>query len=114
MRILIETIPRHQMRYATDGDWFRTPNGTLYITVPDDLPPWEAWLIALHELVEVQLCDMRGITEKQVDAFDFAFTGEGEPGDAPDSPYRKEHRQACIIEHMAANMLGLTNYGTVA
>ena len=26
MRILIETIPRHQMRYATDGDWFRTLN----------------------------------------------------------------------------------------
>ncbi len=113
MNIAIETVPRDQMRYATDGDWFDR-DGVLVIRVPDDLPADEAWLIALHEMVESKLCEKAGVTEARVDAFDFAFQDAGEPGDHPHAPYRIQHRQAMMVEHMAALFLGLDAYGVVA
>ena len=61
-------------------------------------------LVALHELVEVNLCKHRGVTEADVDAFDKSFEknrkpgNEDEPGDDPKAPYRKEHFFATNIE----------------
>ena len=112
MRIIVESIPRSQMRYDTEGDWFLRGK-VLYIQVPDDLPPDEAWLIAMHEMVEVKLCHEAGITEKQVDDFDFAFEGEGEPGEAPGCPYAVQHRDAMIIESALATMLGVRGYSVM-
>lgn len=120
-KIIIEAISADQQRYKTGaaqeptlGDWLYDEEGNLQIKVTGihaDDP--ETFLIALHELVEVQLCKMRGITQKQVDDFDFAFKGDAEPGDAVDSPYRKEHRFACLLEHQMAHEMGLTGYGKV-
>jgi hypothetical protein len=126
MRIVIETIPRHQMRYATVGDWFYRQNeaGQVELAIqvadapaPEDgfVGPYDPWLIALHELVEARLCAQGGVTQEAVDAFDMAFAGEGEPGDDAAAPYRRQHRQACLIEHMAAQFIGHgPDYGTVA
>jgi len=38
---------------------------------------------------------------------------DGEPGDLPDAPYRKEHRFAMLIEHMMAHELGIEGYVAV-
>ncbi len=123
MKIIIEAIPKTQMRYDTAGDWFQDGDD-LRIQVDDDLPVDEQFLIALHELVEVKLCVMRGVSQAMVDSFDVEEwprlvaeqpgLAETEPGDHPSAPYRKEHRAAALVEHFAASLMGLDNYGVVA
>ncbi len=114
MRILIETISADQMRYDTGGDWFIDAEGALRIQVVAELSPADQRLVAVHALVEALLCERRGITADQVDEFDFAWGGDGEPGDDPEAPYRREHRFACLLEHMLAHELGEVGYGVVA
>lgn len=115
MKIQIETIPHGKQRYPTVGDWYER-NGILHIRVSEELPPDEALLVAIHELVEVSLCKQRGITEEAVDAFDMRFEEERtagkhepdeEPGDHPDAPYRKEHFFATNVERLMAAELGV-------
>jgi len=121
MKINIQPIPQSQQRYDTWGDWFYDEAGALQIRVSEQfgtaLDPAECenhqFLIALHELIEVWLCKQRGVTQEQVDSFDFNFKGEGEPGDDPKAPYRREHRFAMLIEHLVAHELGLKDYGSV-
>ena len=121
-RIDIRVIPQEWQRYDTAGDWY-FDGDTLDIAVTGtDLADDETFLIALHELVEAHLCRKRGITAEAVDAFDKAWIAahpgyldgtEGEPGDDPAAPYRREHRFACLIEHLVAHELGVTGYGRV-
>jgi hypothetical protein len=122
MKIVIESIPSVAQRYDTWGDWWFDPDGTLQIRVSDDVAelPTEnhQFLIALHELVEVMACKAHGVTQQQVDEFDFANQehcneNDLEPGDLPDAPYRKEHRFAMLIEHLMARELGIEGYGEV-
>lgn len=122
MKIVIEAIPQVQQRYDTWGDWWFDEDGTLQIRVTSDAPelPTEnhQFLIALHELVETMSCKSHGVPQTQVDEFDFKHQDECnekgiEPGDLPDSPYRREHRFAMLIEHLMARELGLDGYGEV-
>lgn len=101
-------------RYETVGDWQIDLTGDLRVLVTGlDVTSDEGFLIALHELVEMMLCRKRGITQQQVDEFDLAFAGDGEPGDDPACPYRSEHRAAMLIEHLMARELGMIGYGRV-
>lgn len=112
MKIHIETIPHATHRYPTVGDWF-DKDGVLHIKVSEELPSKEAFLVALHELVEVALCKDRSITEAAVDAFDIKYEknrpegDNSEPGDHPDAPYRKEHFFATNVERLVAAELGV-------
>ena len=117
MDIQIKFIPHAEQRYDTLGDWFRE-DGVLQIRVSNDqrLSEHKQFLVALHELIEVKLCEIRGITIEEVDTFDFCWASDDpneEPGDHPDAPYRKEHRFAMMIEHLMAHEMGLTGYGVV-
>ncbi len=113
LNINIESNPHDLMRYDTLGDW-QFEGDTINIQVSTDAGSDDhQFLIALHELVEIWLCKKRGISTETVDKFDFAFTGDGEPGDEVDCPYRKEHRFAMLIEHLMAHELQLTGYGTI-
>ena len=112
MKIIIESIPQVDQRYATLGDWFYEGE-ILHIKVSEEAGPTAQFLIALHELVEVKLCEQRGITQKMVDDFDFTYEGFSEPGDHHLSPYRKEHRFAMMIEHLMAHEMGTLGYGRV-
>ena len=111
--VVIETLPPDEMRYQTDGDWAVDHDGVLRIQCVDNMPRAEAMLLALHELVEAMLCEAAGVTQEAVDAFDFAFTGDGEPGDDPRAPYRRQHRFAALIDHMVAHEMGVVPYGRV-
>ena len=112
MNITIQTIPHKEQRYDTVGDWQFTEAGDLTITV-SAMPDWryEA-LVAFHEFAEALLCQARGITAEQVDAFDKAFIPPAgwsaflEPGDDPAAPYRKEHFFATTVERMLAAEFG--------
>lgn len=108
MKITIETIPHEQHRYTTAGDWFFDEKGDLTIRV-SALGDWKKEaLLGVHELVEVLACKSDGVTQEQVDKFDFAWTdNENEPGDSPDAPYNKQHRLAMGVENIMAAALGV-------
>lgn len=107
MSITIITVPYSEMRYPTAGDWVWVDETNLQIRVADvGNRKYEA-LVAVHELVEALLCQAHGITTAEVDAFDKAFGDDGEPGDHPDAPYRKEHFFATSIERLLAAELGV-------
>jgi hypothetical protein len=106
MKILIKTIPHSEQRYDTVGDWFER-DGVVHIRVSEAAEEQHAFVVALHELVEWYACKDAGVTEQAVDAFDMAFTGEGEPGDDPRAPYYKQHQFATGIERLMAIYLGI-------
>jgi hypothetical protein len=117
-RIIIEAVAQSAMRPPYDqeeaGDWLIDDSGNLIIRIVGaDLAKPETFLFALHELVEAMMCLNEGISQQAVDAFDVAYTGEGEPGDDPEAAYRTQHRRAMLVEHLMANFMGLSDYGTV-
>jgi hypothetical protein len=106
MKIVIETIPHTEHRYSTFGDYWRDPDGTLQIRVSEMIDHRDSLLCAIHELVEVLLCEERGIAEPDIMAFDVAHPDAEEPGELPDAPYHKEHVFAEAIERLMALELG--------
>jgi hypothetical protein len=112
MKITIETIPHHEQRYETSGDWtMNVETKTIHIRI-SELSNWKhEVLVAFHELAEVILCMDRGITTEMVDGFDFNFEhnrdvdDNREPGDQPDAPYYKEHFFATNVERMLSTEL---------
>ena len=62
----------------------------------------------------MMLTRYRGISEETIGDFDMAFEKKreaglvrGEPGDAPDAPYRREHFFATNVERLLAAELGV-------
>jgi hypothetical protein len=55
-------------------------------------------LVAIHELVEVFLCAAQGVTQKQVDRFDFSHQDDDDPGEHPRAPYHLQHMLAMSVE----------------
>lgn len=115
-QIDIQFIPEAQMRQPGIGDWWFEGDILHVRAVEGDLDG--PFLVALHELVEAWLCKAHGVDQLAVDDFDNLFEtephpDEAEPGDDPRAPYRTEHRQAMLIEHLMANFLGISDYGTI-
>lgn len=113
MRIEIQTIPHDQHRYETVGDYYHNPDNTMQIRV-SDMGDWRMeFLVAVHEAIEFALCEVRGITEQDITAFDKGFEANrepdnhDEPGDHPHAPYRREHFFATSIERLIAAELGV-------
>ena len=108
--VRVDVIRHADHRYDTCGDWLIDHDGRIIVRV-SELGDWRfEFLIAIHEMVEAALCRHRGISEEAVTAFDKeheASGGDGEPGEHPDAPYRKEHAFAALIEAMVAQMLGV-------
>lgn len=106
--IVIRTIPHADQRYNTLGDWQYRDDNSLIITV-SETGDWKSnVLIAIHEFVEVVLCQERGVSQEVVDHFD---THEGkesnDPGDLPNAPYRDEHCFAMSVERMVCAAMGM-------
>ena len=113
MKINIEVIPHDKQRYETVGDYWVDEAGTQQVRISDMGNDNYAFLVAMHELTELYLCQKRGIKEPDIMAFDEAFEAarqpgnEDEPGDDPKAPYRKEHFTATTIERIIAAELGV-------
>lgn len=113
MKILLKTIPHAEQRYPTVGDWIIHKNGSITIPVSDMRNEDYAFLVAIHELIEVWLCRKRGISQLSVDIFDIEYErnrkegDSSEPGNHPDAPYFKEHLFASEIEVLLAKQLGV-------
>jgi len=111
----IAQVPHRKQRYETVGDWI--PGKPAQIRVSRMKDQRYVFLVALHEMIEYELCRMHGITDREVVAFDVNFEAErrmnlhpidAEPGDHPKAPYRNEHAFATMIEMMVAQKLGVS------
>jgi len=125
MNISVQVIPHLQQRYNTVGDW-QVRDGTLYITVselryPNGVPYAKKengqFVLAVHEMIEAFSCLYKGITEKEVDAFDLDLKKIEEAqelaieiGDHPDSPYKQPHMLASGVERILCYVFGITWY----
>lgn len=102
-------VAQKEQRYETLGDW--TWNGSqLDIRLSREFArkdPRYGILLLTHELVEALLCRSAGISSRQVDAFDIAFKGDGEPGDDPSAPYHQQHLWAEAAQRALAGELGV-------
>ncbi len=111
--ISIKTIPHSEQRYSTCGDWFYDEEKTLCIRVSRMEDARYEFLVSLHELVEVKLCEWCGVSQKAVDDFDMAYEknraegDESEPGDSPSAPYRVQHCLATGVERTVAAVMGV-------
>jgi hypothetical protein len=111
---VISEIPHKKQRYETVGDWI--PGKTTHIKVSKMKDERYTFLVALHEMIEYELCRMNGVSDEKVVAFDKAFESEralgfhaweDEPGDDTRSPYKKEHQFATTVERMVAQRMGV-------
>lgn len=111
--ISIKVIPHSKQRYPTCGDWYYGEDKTLNICVSQMGDSRYEFLVALHELVEVKLCEWCGITQKAVDEFDMEYEKNraeddySEPGDSPKAPYKFQHCVATGIERIVAAVMGV-------
>jgi len=111
---VISQVPHGKQRYETVGDWI--PGRPAEIRVSKMKDQRYVFLVALHELIEYELCKKNGISDNEVVAFDVNFEAErrnnlhpveAEPGNDPRAPYRDEHDFATMIEMMVAQKLGV-------
>lgn len=111
MKIVIETIPHEQHRYATCGDYWGNYSTAEYIVVSELPDRRMAFLVILHEMIESFLCEERGIAEPDIKAFDEAVPDDSpyadDPGHDPAAPYHKEHVFAESVERLVAQQLGV-------
>jgi hypothetical protein len=89
--ILMVVIPHKSQRYPTVGDWVEPSPGQRMVSVSDVGNDNSNFLIGSHEEIEQHWCKMHGVTQADVDRWDMAFNGEGEPGDDPECPYHEGH-----------------------
>lgn len=111
--ITITQIDDAQFRYDTLGDWeYRDgPDGVVArISVPKfgRENNYAAWLIAVHELVELFLCARQGVTQQAADEFHAAHPDSDEYGDEADCPYYEQHQVADAVEKLLCNAIGVS------
>jgi len=112
---VVSQIPHQRQRYDTVGDWI--PGEPVRIRVSKMKDERYVFLVALHELIEYELCRMNGIADREIVEFDTNFEKErrarlhsleAEPGNDPRAPYRDEHGFATMIERMVAQKMGVS------
>lgn len=108
MRVIITIIPHESQRYDTCGDW-QFKGDELEINVSDSGNPKMNFLVALHEFIEAMLCNFNGVTDKQVDEYDFKHPESGcSDFDAfVDAPYHTQHNDALAIEWILSRLIGV-------
>lgn len=113
MTVTIKVIPHEKQRYATCGDWFW--EGKNLVVAVSSLGDWRMEMcVGIHEAIEALLCQVRGVPQDIVDAFDLEYErlrepgDQSEPGDCIDAPYYFEHQIATGIERTLAAIFGIS------
>jgi hypothetical protein len=112
MKIKIETVNHKSQAYDTVGDYGRNKDG-LWIKVSDMKNDTYHLAVVLHELIELHLCELAGISFALVNEFDLAYEKRRAKGDRhadcgcliqPEvgndvhAPYHEEHVFATKLE----------------
>jgi hypothetical protein len=104
--IEIHFIPQEKQRYHTVGDW-GAPWGIDTVRATRLSNDDHSFLIAIHELVEMYLCQRDCVSQQVVDEWDMNYDGGGEPGEHPNAPYKWQHQRAETVERVLAEILGV-------
>ena len=116
MNIDIEFIKPEDSRYITLGDYYETPDGDWVFRVVDTGNWKYNFLVLWHEMAEFVLVKDRGISEKEITAFDKNFEREraegkhsdaAQPGFDRAAPYIVEHTIADTLERTMASLLNV-------
>jgi len=115
----INTVSHLKQRYDTVGDWYRLA-GVWYFAITKLPDARHRWLVLFHEFIEWGLCQMRGVSPKQIDRFDLEYEAArggdqtpcgckygDDPGDDIHAPYHDEHEVATQIERLLAKVVGV-------
>lgn len=101
--IRIRFIPQAEQRYDTCGDWLWDDDDVLHILISQMPDARHQQLVAVHELAECLVCNVDGVTQEQVDAFDMGPGADlDEPGNSQEAPYHHQHMLATEIEKRLA------------
>ena len=98
------------MRYETAGDWETDHSASDFgvsVTVRDTGNPDYDFLLAIHELTEAYVASRSGITQMEVDDWDFAHLDSEDPGSIEGCPYIDAHGAGTDMEIAAAEVLGI-------
>ena len=112
-KITIAQVEDAEFRYDTLGDWqYDERHGEVvaHIAVPKFGPDtnYAAWLIVVHEIVELFLCLRAGVTQREADDFHAARKDSDEYGDEPDCPYYDQHQIADAVEKLLCGVIGVS------
>jgi hypothetical protein len=90
----VRIIAASQQRYPTAGDWWFGSQGWHFRISKQPDRRYE-WLIFVHEFTEAGLCQLMGVSQGEVDAFDMAYEQRRQgkspaiPGKSRQSPIRR-------------------------
>lgn len=110
-RIVIDFIPPAAQRYDTAGDYGTAPDGSWWFKISYLARPEYGVAVLIHELAEKCLCARDGVEDEEIDRYDMAYDGDGEPGDELDAPYYHQHQAATKVERQIIDAFGL-DWGT--
>lgn len=109
-RIVIRFIDHDKQRYETVGDYYESGTiGEVLVNISKMMDPRFEKLVMIHELIEMVLCDVAGISFAKIDEFDNSPQGiaSEEPGLESNCPYRRQHTIATGIEMALAAEMGV-------
>lgn len=107
MKFEAKSVDLSLMRYVTTGDWEIVGDHVIMPVADYGMMDDNAFLVALHELVEAWLCKKANIKEEDVSKFDTEHPELEEPGDSPDAPYHKQHVIATQVEKIVCEAMGM-------
>ena len=107
MKFEAKSVDPSLMRYVTTGDWEIVGDHVILPVVDYGMREDNAFLVALHELVESFLCIKAGIKEEDVSKFDITNCDLEEPGDSSLAPYHEQHKVATQVEKIVCEAIGL-------
>ena len=110
--IRVDSIPHLDQRYPTIGDWqtHPVPGSTadiLQIRVSRMPNSIHEYPLIIHELVEALLCHAAGISDTDVDGWDFMHRPDLDPAADPRCPYHAQHIAATDLEYRMCQHLGI-------
>jgi len=111
--ITIRQTEDAEFRYDTLGDWqYDERHGEVVARI--DVPKfgtdanYAAWLVAIHEIVELFLCLRAGVTQREADEFHASHKDSDEYGDELDCPYYDQHQIADAVEKLLCGAIGVS------
>lgn len=120
--IEVRVVRHDEQRYDSWGDWIWDADGRLLINLSAMTDQRHDFLGAVHEILEALVCRYTGVTQEQVDAFDFPYEearGKGiktatcgcpiteDPGMDAHAPYRHAHVFAMGVEYGLARIINV-------
>lgn len=102
----INSIPNNKQDYNTVGDYGYLSRNSYWIRVSRFSTPIYELALACHEMIEWTLCQIAGISNRTILAWDKSHPDEDNPGTLKGCPYRKQHMIAEAAERLIVRLCG--------